>query len=108
MRFAEPQDADQLPIHVQLAARDAECSGDGEEEPLLCRCLAAEGGVVSAEELLERAWDQSADPFTNAVRITVSGLRKRLGEPWIVTTVPGVGYRIDAGADAMDGGGERG
>ena len=44
--------------------------------------VAAEGGVVSAEELLERAWDENADPFTNAVRITVSALRKRLGEPW--------------------------
>jgi two-component system, OmpR family, response regulator VanR len=61
--------------------------------------MAAEGGVVSAEELLERAWDQNADPFTNAVRITVSGLRKRLGEPWIIATVPGAGYCIDAGAD---------
>ena len=49
--------------------------------------VAAEGGVVSAEELLERAWDQNADPFTNAVRITVSALRKRLGEPWIIATV---------------------
>jgi len=49
-----------------------------------------------AEELLERAWDENADPFTNAVRITVSALRKRLGEPWIIATVPGVGYRIDA------------
>ena len=56
--------------------------------------VAAEGGVVSAEELLERAWDENADPFTNAVRITVSALRKRLGEPWIIATVPGVGYRI--------------
>jgi len=56
---------------------------------------AAEGGVVSAEELLERAWDENADPFTNAVRITVSALRKRLGEPAIIATVPGVGYRID-------------
>src|SRR5215510_13525012 len=43
--------------------------------------VAAEGGVVSAEELLARAWDENADPFTNAVRITVSGLRRRLGEP---------------------------
>ena len=66
----------------------------------------AAGGVVSAEELLERAWDENADPFTNAVRITVSSLRKRLGEPWVIVTVPGVGYRIatdaaaDAGADA--------
>jgi two-component system response regulator VanR len=57
--------------------------------------VAAEGGVVSAEELLARAWDENADPFTNAVRITVSALRKRLGEPWMIATVPGVGYRID-------------
>jgi two-component system response regulator VanR len=57
---------------------------------------AAEGGVISAEELLERAWDENADPFTNAVRITVSALRKRLGEPRVIATVPGVGYRIDS------------
>ena len=57
--------------------------------------VAADGGVVSAEDLLERAWDENADPFTNAVRITVSALRKRLGEPWVIATVPGVGYRID-------------
>lgn len=59
----------------------------------------AEGGVVSAEELLERAWDENADPFTNAVRITVSALRKRLGEPWVIATLPGVGYRIEEPAD---------
>jgi len=67
----------------------------------------AGGGVVSAEELLERAWDENADPFTNAVRITVSALRKRLGEPWIIATVVGVGYRIDVGSEgdlANDGG----
>jgi two-component system response regulator VanR len=58
--------------------------------------VSAEGGVVSSEDLLARAWDDNADPFTNAVRITVSTLRKRLGEPWIIATVPGVGYRIDA------------
>ena len=62
--------------------------------------VAAEGGVVSAEELLARAWDDNADPFTNAVRITVSALRKRLGEPWIIATVPGVGYRIDTAPHA--------
>lgn len=56
--------------------------------------LDAEGGVVSAETLLERAWDENADPFTNAVRITMSALRKRLGEPGIIETVAGVGYRI--------------
>jgi two-component system response regulator VanR len=58
--------------------------------------IAADGGVVSAEGLLRQAWDEHADPFTNAVRITVSALRKRLGEPWIIATVPGVGYRIEA------------
>ena len=56
--------------------------------------VAADGGVISAEELLERAWDENADPFTNAVRITVSALRRRLGEPPIIGTVAGVGYRI--------------
>jgi two-component system response regulator VanR len=60
--------------------------------------VAAEGGVISAEELLERAWDENADPFTNAIRITVSALRKRLGEPQLIVTVPGVGYRIDDGS----------
>ena len=58
--------------------------------------VAAEGGVVSAEELLERAWDENADPFTNAVRITISALRKRLGEPSPIATVAGVGYRLEA------------
>src|ERR671915_186876 len=61
--------------------------------------VAAEGGIVSAEELLERAWDENADPFTNAVRITVSALRKRLGEPGIIATVAGAGYRIDTAPD---------
>jgi two-component system response regulator VanR len=67
--------------------------------------VGAEGGVVGAEELLARAWDENADPFTNAVRITVSALRKRLGEPWIILTVPGVGYRIGTRPEA---GAERG
>jgi two-component system, OmpR family, response regulator VanR len=67
--------------------------------------MAADGGVVSAEQLLARAWDENADPFTNAVRITVSALRKRLGEPWVIGTVSGVGYRINAQPNA---GSERG
>jgi two-component system response regulator VanR len=70
--------------------------------------VAADGGVVSAEELLARAWDENADPFTNAVRITVSGLRKRLGEPWIIATVPGVGYCIDTEPDTKPDGDQRG
>jgi two-component system response regulator VanR len=70
--------------------------------------VAADGGVVSAEELLRQAWDQNADPFTNAVRITVSALRKRLSEPSIIATVPGVGYRIDAAPGTAREGGDRG
>lgn len=70
--------------------------------------VAAEGGAVSAEAPLERAWDENADPFTNAVRITVSGLRKRLGEPWIITTVAGFGYRIDTQPDSGREGADRG
>ena len=70
--------------------------------------VAAEGGVVSAEELLHQAWDENADPFTNAVRITVSGLRKRLGEPWLIATLPGAGYRIDARHDIGREGGDGG
>lgn len=56
--------------------------------------MQAGGGVVSAETLLEKAWDENADPFTNAIRVTISTLRKRLGEPWIIQTVAGSGYRI--------------
>jgi two-component system, OmpR family, response regulator VanR len=67
--------------------------------------VAADGGVVSAEDLLARAWDANADPFTNAVRITVSALRKRLGQPGLIVTVAGVGYRIDT---PSGGGGEAG
>lgn len=54
----------------------------------------AAGGVVSAENLLERAWDANADPFTNTIRVTISNLRKRLGEPRVIHTVPGAGYRF--------------
>lgn len=56
--------------------------------------LRASGGVVSAETLLEKAWDENANPFTNSIRVTVSTLRKKLGLPWAIETVKGSGYRI--------------
>jgi DNA-binding response OmpR family regulator len=56
--------------------------------------VAAQGRTVSAEELLERVWDENADPFTNAVKITVSRLRTKLGEPPVIETVAKAGYRI--------------
>ena len=59
-------------------------------EILLC----ADGAVVSAEQLLERAWDEHADPFTNAVRVMMVKLRRKLGNPPLIETVPGAGYRI--------------
>jgi DNA-binding response OmpR family regulator len=56
--------------------------------------LAARGRAVSAEELLERVWDENADPFTAAVKLTVSRLRAKLGDPPLIDTVPRSGYRI--------------
>jgi two-component system response regulator VanR len=61
--------------------------------------MRAKGGVVSAESLLEKAWDQNADPFTNAPRVVISTLRSKLGEPTPIVTVPGTGYRIAFGAN---------
>jgi DNA-binding response OmpR family regulator len=57
--------------------------------------LSAGGVVVSSEELLERVWDEHADPFTTTVRVTMMTLRRKLGEPPIIETVVGSGYRID-------------
>jgi DNA-binding response OmpR family regulator len=58
--------------------------------------LNASPGPLSAEKLLEQVWDENADPFTNTVRVTVGRLRRKLGEPQIIQTTVGVGYRIDA------------
>ncbi|GGS95401.1 response regulator transcription factor [Nonomuraea spiralis] len=56
--------------------------------------LSARGAVVSAEQLLERGWDEFADPFTQTVKVTVSRLRRKLGDPPLIETVPQAGYRI--------------
>ena len=56
--------------------------------------LRADGAVVSAEDLLMRAWDEHADPFTNAPRVTMMTLRRKLGDPPVIETVVGAGYRI--------------
>ncbi len=62
--------------------------------------MSAAGTVVSSEELLERVWDENADPFTTTVRVTVMTLRRKLGEPGLIETVVGAGYRVSA--DAAD------
>jgi DNA-binding response OmpR family regulator len=56
--------------------------------------LAAQGRVVSAEELLFRVWDEEADLFTSVVKVTVSRLRRKLGDPAVIETIPQAGYRI--------------
>jgi DNA-binding response OmpR family regulator len=56
--------------------------------------LAAQGRVVPAEELLERVWDEMADPFTTAVKVTISRLRRKLGDPPVIETIAQAGYRI--------------
>jgi DNA-binding response OmpR family regulator len=71
--------------HIALARK---------EFAVLAELMRADGAVVSAEELLERAWDEHIDPFTNVVRVTVMKLRRKLGEPQVIETVPGVGYRF--------------
>jgi len=65
------------------------------EFALLHYFMANPGVVMSQEHLLEHVWDEMADPLTNVVRVTVSNLRKKLGEPSLITTVAGRGYRLD-------------
>ena len=64
---------------------------------LLEALILADGACLSAEELLARVWDENADPFTAAVRVTMSTLRRKLGEPPLIETLPGTGYRIGDG-----------
>jgi DNA-binding response OmpR family regulator len=64
------------------------------EFAVLAELLRAEGGVVSAERLLEKAWDEHADPFTGVVRFTIMMVRRKLGDPPVIQTLPGIGYRI--------------
>ncbi|GAA2052484.1 response regulator transcription factor [Catenulispora yoronensis] len=84
---------------IDTARREAWRSGRSldltpKEFGVLELLVAAAGRAVSAEELLERAWDEAADPFTNAVKITVSRLRAKLGAPALIETVARSGYRV--------------
>jgi DNA-binding response OmpR family regulator len=66
----------------------------GDQDGVLELLLAAQGRVVPAEELLERVWDEMADPFTTAVKVTISRLRRKLGDPPVIETIAQAGYRI--------------
>jgi len=64
------------------------------ERGVLEALLKASPGGLSAEQLLDQVWDENADPFTNTVRVTIGRLRRKLGEPQVIQTTPGIGYRI--------------
>jgi DNA-binding response OmpR family regulator len=77
------------------ASRDARpLSLTRKEFGILEMLLAADGAVVSAEELLEHVWDANADPFSNTVSVTMTRLRRKLGDPPLIETVVGSGYRM--------------
>jgi len=69
------------------------------EYGVLLELASAPGVAVSAEHLLECVWDENADPFSIAVRVTMVGLRKKLGDPAVISTLRGVGYRLDRPAE---------
>jgi DNA-binding response OmpR family regulator len=98
-RPATPPVLERAGVRLDPARREVRRDGQlvplgNKEFAVLAELLRAGGAVVSAEELLERAWDEHIDPFTNVVRVTVMKLRRKLGDPPVVHTVPGVGYRI--------------
>ena len=85
----------QLDSGRRLATRNGErLDLSAKEFAVLELLMAAQGAVISSEDLLARAWDEAADPFSNVVKVTVSRLRRKLGEPQLIETVPGGGYRI--------------
>jgi DNA-binding response OmpR family regulator len=84
-----------LDQHRRTVTRDGQPVGLSRKEfAVLAELLRADGGVVSAEQLLEKAWDEHADPFTGVVRFVIMTLRRKLGDPPVIETVTGVGYRI--------------
>lgn len=84
-----------LDTHRRMVMRnDRAIDLSRKEFAVLEELMRADGGVVSAEQLLEKAWDEQIDPFTNVVRFTMMNVRRKLGEPQVIETVQGVGYRL--------------
>ena len=84
-----------LDPHRRTVTRDGDhVSLSRKEFAVLAELLRADGGAVSAEQLLEKAWDEHIDPFTGVVRFTIMMLRRKLGEPPVIETLAGAGYRI--------------
>jgi DNA-binding response OmpR family regulator len=89
------RDGIQLDTNRRIATRDGRpLDLAAKEFGILETLLRADGRVVPAEELLEKVWDMNVDPFTSAVRVTMSKLRRKLGEPDPIRTVPGAGYAL--------------
>ena len=84
-----------LDTHRRAVMRDGRPIDLSRKEfAVLEQLMRADGGVVSAEQLLEKAWDDQIDPFTNVVRFTVMNVRRKLGDPPVIETLQGVGYRL--------------
>jgi DNA-binding response OmpR family regulator len=84
-----------LDPHLRTVTRNGEPIPLSRKEfAVLAELLRANGGVVSAEQLLEKAWDEHIDPFTGVVRFAIMMVRRKLGQPPVIETVPGAGYRI--------------
>jgi DNA-binding response OmpR family regulator len=88
-------------IELDPAARTAVRDGRSleltrKEFGLLRELMVADGAVMSSEELLVRVWDENVDPFTNAVKVAVMNLRRKLGDPPVIGTVLGAGYKLTA------------
>jgi len=81
-------------VHRRVSRDERPVSLSNKEFGVLAALMAANGAIVNAEELLRSVWDEHADPFTNAVRVTMCRLRAKLGEPAVIDTLPGVGYRM--------------
>jgi DNA-binding response OmpR family regulator len=85
-----------LDVPRHQATRDGRFLSLSRKEFALLEALMGRAGtVVSAEELLEKVWDEHTDPFTNAIRVAIMTLRRKLGEPPLISTVAGVGYRFE-------------
>jgi DNA-binding response OmpR family regulator len=98
-RPADPPVLDRAGVRLDPARHEASRYGcplslRHKEFLVLQELLRAAGAVVSAEQLLEKAWDENIDPFTHVVRVTIMTLRRKLGDPQPIETIPGVGYRI--------------
>jgi DNA-binding response OmpR family regulator len=98
-RPADPPTLERSGVRVDPARREVFRDGHyvalaRKEFAVLAELMRAGGAVVSAEQLLEKAWDENADPFTNTVRMTIMKLRRKLGQPPLIETVPSAGYRI--------------